>query len=111
MMSVDRIKPVVPAVAPPGGCPRLACCIPFCRRAFRHDKAGTPWPEGMEVMCGKHWRMVSRERRRRYSKLHRLWKNRKGHLQGEAASRIVRLLNAEFERFKAIATETAGGIG
>lgn len=105
-------KPVVPAIAPPGGCPRLACCIPFCRRTFRNDKNGTPWPEGMETMCGKHWRLVSKDRRRRYSRLHRLWKNRRGTLQDATmADRIVKLLNDEFERFKKIATEAAAGIG
>lgn len=101
-----------PAIATPGGCPRLACCIPFCRRTFRNDKKGTPWPEGMETMCGKHWRLVSKGRRRRYSRLFRLYKNRKGTLQdADMANRIVKLLNDEFERFKKIATEASAGIG
>lgn len=102
---------VAPAVAPEGGCARLACCIPFCGRTFRRDKSGAPWTEGSQVMCGKHWRMISKARRARYTKLHRLWKNKKGHLQGDMADRIVRMLYAEFERFKVIATEAAGGIG
>jgi hypothetical protein len=104
------VKPTYPAEGN-GRTMRLACCIPFCRRTFKNDKAGTPWPEGAQVMCGKHWRMVSRDRRRRYSRLHRLWKNKKGAVQGEIADRIVRLLNDEFERFKKIATEAAAGIG
>lgn len=101
---------VAPPIAPEGGCPRLACCIPFCRRTFRQDKKGTPWAEGMEVVCGRHWRLVSRDRRRRYSKLLKLYRNKKGTLQGDTADRIVDILNAEFERLRKIMTEAAVGI-
>lgn len=102
---------IAPAVAPEGGCERLACCVPFCGRTFRNDKKGTPYPEGSEVICGKHWRLLSRDRRRRYSRLLRLYKGRKGTLQGALAERICRLLNEEFDRMKAIAIERAGGVG
>lgn len=101
----------LPPVVGDGQAVRLTCCVPFCRRTFRNDKNGTPWPEGHEVMCGKHWRMVGKDRRRRWSKLYRLYKNKRGTLQGDMADRIARLLNAEFDRFKKIATEAAAGIG
>lgn len=70
----DRSKPVVPAVAPPGGCERLGCCIPFCRRTFKQDKFATPWPEGMEVMCGQHARMMTADLRARKRKVRKLWR-------------------------------------
>lgn len=105
------MKPTAPVIAPEGGCIRLACCIPFCRRTFRNDKKETPWPAGSEVMCGKHWRLVSAARRRRYNRLRRLFENKKGKLQGPLAERIARLLWQEFEHFKTIATGSAAGIG
>lgn len=67
-------KPTAPAIAPVGGCERLACCIPHCRRTFKQDRAGTPWPEGMEVMCGKHFRMASDDLRARRRKVRKLWR-------------------------------------
>ncbi len=103
--------PERPPVIGDGQAIRLTCCVLGCRRTFRRDKNGTPWDEGAEVMCGKHWRMVSRDRRRRYSPAARLYKNKKGSLQGPMADRICKLLWAEFERFKKIATEAAVGIG
>lgn len=100
----------LPPIVGDGHSTRLACCIPFCRRTFRYDKNGTPWPEGHETMCGKHWRMIGKDRRRRWSKLYRLYKNKRGTLQGDMADRVARMLSAEFDRFKKIATEAAAGI-
>ncbi len=99
-----------PPVVGDGQAVRLTCCIPFCRRTFRNDKNGTPWPEGSEVICGKHWRLISRDRRRRYARLRRIFDGKKGKLPGPLADRIGRILWAEFERFKKIATEAAVGI-
>lgn len=104
------MKPAAPVVAPEGGCLRLACCVPFCRRTFKSDKAGTPWGEGSEVICGKHWRGIAAPRRRRYSLLKRRFKNRKGTLQGPLAERIERILENEWLKLKAIAIEAAAGI-
>lgn len=98
-----------PAIAD-GQCVRLSCCVPFCRRTFRNDKSGTPWPKFSETMCGKHWRLINVGRRRRYKKLERMLRNRKGVLQGALADRIVGLLWAEWGRMKAAAIERAAGI-
>lgn len=106
-MTYQRIKPVVPAIAPPGGCERLSCCIPFCRRTFRNDKKLTPWPEGMETMCGKHWRLGSVVFRRRHSRLMRLYK------RGPSDAirfQIFIMLERLWDRIKKQATERAGGI-
>lgn len=105
------MKPTAPAIAPEGGCVRLACCVPFCRRTFRNDKNQTPWPEGSEVICGKHWRLIDRDRRRRYDKLKRLFKNKRGTLQGKLADYIHERLGREWERLKTVAIEAAAGIG
>ncbi len=90
---------------------RLGCLVPHCRRTFKKDKAGTPWEDGDEVMCGKHWRGISRDRRRRYTKLQRLYKNKRGTLQGKLAETLERILGKEWERLKKIAIEAAMGIG
>lgn len=105
-----RARFVAPAIAPPEGCERLACVVPHCTRTFRHDKKGTPYPPGSEVICGKHWRLNDAGERRRYGKLRRLYKNKRGTLQGDMAARIVRLIDAEWERLKAKAIERAAGI-
>jgi hypothetical protein len=67
-------KPTAPVTAPAGGCVRLACCVPFCRRTFKQDRAGTPWNEGAEVMCGKHFRILPAELRARKRKVRKLWR-------------------------------------
>lgn len=112
MPALQRIKRIVPAIAPPGGCERLACCVPFCRRTFRNDKQGTPWPEDSRVICGKHWRLGSATVRRRYGRLKRL------HSRGLVSKggrphrgRLDHLLHLCFERVVRQATERAGGIG
>jgi hypothetical protein len=110
-MTLRRIKPVVPAVAPPGGCERLACCIPFCRRTFRNDKRGTPWPEGSHVICGKHWRLGSAIVRRRYSRLKRLHTRGPVNQHGSIRPKLERMMSACFDRVVRQATERAGGIG
>lgn len=38
--------------------PRIACCVPFCRRGSRK------FPPGTEIICGKHWRLVDRALKR-----------------------------------------------
>lgn len=103
-------QPRPPVTAPEGGCARLSCCIPFCRRTARVDKAGTPWSPGSEVICGNHWRLINASRRRRYQKLKRMVENRKGKLQGVVADRIEALLLTEWARLKVCATERAAGI-
>ncbi|HTE38026.1 MAG TPA: hypothetical protein VK630_15910 [Reyranella sp.] len=91
---------------------RLACCVPFCRRTFRQDKAGTPWPEGSQVICGKHWRLASATMRRRYSRLKRL------HARGITSRHgrrpyhlnVAYVVRRCFERIVKQAIERAAGI-
>ena len=104
------MKYSAPIIAPEGGCARLACCVPFCRRTFKSDKAGTPWAEGSEVICGKHFRLINVGRRRRYSGLKRRYLTRKGTLQGPLGERLARILEEEWARLKVIAIEAAAGI-
>lgn len=108
-------KPAWPVVAPEGGCERLACCIPFCRRTFRNDKKGTPWQAGMEVMCSKHYqtapldlRQRDRQLRRLLRKAERLLNGRKRHVLGR---RIVTWQWECFAKIKLAVTERAAGIG
>lgn len=65
------MMPTYPAVGD-GVTVRLACCIPHCRRTFRNDRKLTPWSEGSEVICGKHWRSVDPELRARHKKIWKL---------------------------------------
>jgi hypothetical protein len=46
---------------------RLGCCVPFCRRT-------TARAEFDEWICGKHWQMVSKDRRRAYGRRTRQWR-------------------------------------
>lgn len=101
------MKPTAPVIAPEGGCLRLACCVPFCRRTFKNDKVGTPWPKGSRILCGKHWRLGSATLRRRHSRLSRLQKRGIVRKEGQ----IEGMLYALGERILKQATEAAAGIG
>lgn len=91
--------------------PRLACLVPFCRRTFKNGKLGAPWPEGSEVICGKHWRMVDKALRARHRKAWRLvgkietrhGKQRTWHFARRLGFRI-------WDRIRVQATERAAGI-
>ncbi|CAB4167976.1 hypothetical protein UFOVP860_74 [uncultured Caudovirales phage] len=100
--------PTAPVIAPEGGCLRLACCVPFCRRTFKNDKVGTPWLEGSRVICGKHWRMGNATARRRHSRLSRLQKRG---IIVRKAGQIEDMLHALWDRILKQATEAAAGIG
>lgn len=100
-------KPTAPVIAPEGGCARLACCVPFCRRTFKNDKAGTPWPEGVRIMCGKHWRLGSAVLRKRHGRLSRLHKRG---IVGRAGEQVEWMLHRLWERIRIQATEAAAGI-
>jgi hypothetical protein len=109
------MKPAAPVIAPEGGCPRLACCIPFCRRTFRNDKASTPWPKGSEVMCGKHYRLAPLELRQRDRKLKRLVRKidrlMNGRKRFALRCRVIDWQWQCFNKIKQAVTERAGGIG
>ncbi len=105
---------VAPVVAPEAGCPRLACCVPFCGRTFRNDKAGTPWPKGSEVMCSRHYRTGPTDLRQRDRQLRRLLRRidrlmpvKKRYQLGR---RVVAWQHECFARIKKAVTERAVGI-
>lgn len=106
-------KPSWPAVGD-GVTIRLACCIPHCRRTFRNDKKLTPWSQGMEVICGKHYRMAPAfliERDRRLRRLSRKAdKLRPSKANFRLCRRIVVWQWQCFAKIKAVVTERAMGI-
>lgn len=108
------MKPTYPAEGD-GVTVRLACCIPHCRRTFRNDKSETPWAQGAEVMCGKHYRMapaalLARDRRLRKlcRKVDRLAPTKENYRLNK---RLVVWQWQCFARIKAAVTERAVGIG
>jgi hypothetical protein len=105
-------KPRPPAIAPEGGCARLSCCIPFCRRTFRFDKTLTPWPPGSIVMCGKHWRTASNGFRRIDRRLRRLKRKAEQRLPPDLAlvAYLSRRINDNWDRARKEITERAAGI-
>ncbi|WP_137136636.1 hypothetical protein [Rhizobium sp. FKY42] len=91
---------------------RVACCVPFCRRTTKHDCS--------EWICGPHWMAVPSRLRRRKYRLFRLYKKRFGSnsfwvYPAGSSNRIMavkldRLCAKAWDRCKAAAIETAGGI-
>jgi hypothetical protein len=45
---------------------RLPCLVPWCRRTRKREHF-------REWICGKHWTLVDRDLRRRFSRSRRLW--------------------------------------
>jgi len=92
---------------------RISCCVPFCRRTFRKL-------DHVEVVCGKHWRLVSPVLRRRKAKLYRMYRKRfgdKGYWEFPPGSekrieaiRLDRLCGEIWKRCRNQAIERAGGI-
>lgn len=107
-------KPLPPTISPTGGCLRLACCIPFCRRTFRNDKKGTPWPEGSLVICGKHWRSGPGDLRRRNRELRRLHRRVRRLLDTRKRSRLEAVVSRwesdNWNRIRLAIVERAAGI-
>jgi hypothetical protein len=108
------MKPTYPAVGD-GLTTRLACCIPHCRRTFRNDKQLTPWSEGAEVICGKHYRMAPADLLARDRRLRRLCRRADRLAPTKQNYRLNRRLVVWqwqcFARIKAAVTERAMGIG
>jgi hypothetical protein len=50
-----------PFVVKPG---RIACCVPFCRRTFKHNGEH-------EVICSRHAQLADKRYRRLLSRIHR----------------------------------------
>lgn len=81
---------------------RIPCCVPFCHGS-RGDRKNQPVCEGMEWICSKHWRLVSRKTKRLRSAARRRFKARPGH--ADRADAII------WARCKREAIEAAAGIG
>lgn len=75
---------------------RLGCCVPFCRRTTKR----TEWDEWL---CGDHWRMIPKDKRRVYGRIVRRW--RRYHKKSDVP-RGWRIWN----RLKSIAIERAAGV-
>lgn len=107
------MKPTYPAVGD-GVTVRLACCIPHCRRTFRYDKGGNPWPQGHIVMCGQHWRSGPADLRARNRTLRRLLRKARRLMNAEQRIRLeLRLMeweNRSWDRVKDAVIERAMGI-
>lgn len=74
---------------------RIACIVPHCRRTVSADK----YP-GCEIICAKHWRLISRRTRaskaraeRRHRKLVRLWERANGRRDAHASARLARIIH------------------
>lgn len=71
--------------------PRIACCVPFCRRTYRNDERFIEW------ICQQHWKTTSLSWRRRHTRFMRAGRRD--------------LANTMWLRLKAQAIERAAGIG
>ena len=107
------MKPTYPAVGD-GVTERLACCSPHCRRTFRNDKKLTPWSQGSEIMCGKHYRMAPPALLERDRRLRRLCRKAARLAPTQPSARLNRRLVVWqwqcFAKIKAAVTERAMGI-
>lgn len=81
---------------------RLACCVPFCRRT-------TGRTEFREWICGDHWRLIDKAKRRVYGRLGKRWRRYRCD-DGWANLSEVERADRIWRRLKAQATERAAGI-
>lgn len=95
-------------------CDRLQCIVPFCRRTTRNPEGYSAW------MCRDHWKMVSKYRRRRDSRLVRryvkkfgrnnYWEYKGGSPERLEALRLANMCAKSWELCKRQAIERAAGI-
>lgn len=52
---------------------RLQCCVPFCRRT-RGRRNGDPAGGVREWICGDHWRLIDKARRRVWGRIRGRWR-------------------------------------
>ena len=91
---------------------RIKCVVPFCRRTRK--------PDCTEMICGKHWRMVSRTLRDRKIRMNRRYRRRFGdnapwdYPAGSAmrleSVKLARICGKAWEACKRSAIEAAAGI-
>jgi hypothetical protein len=79
---------------------RLACCVPHCRHTLKRTEKHTVFSEWI---CGDHWRMVPKIKRKAYGRRVRQWRRFKREGDVDACDRLWR-------RLKSIATERAVGL-
>ncbi|MCW5693819.1 MAG: hypothetical protein KIT48_15775 [Pseudolabrys sp.] len=48
---------------------RLQCCVPFCRRTRKNEN-----PEYVEWICGDHWPLIDKPRRRVWGRIRGRWR-------------------------------------
>lgn len=71
---------------------RLCCVVPFCKRT--NGRAGFD-----EWICGDHWKLIDRDRRRAYGRYARQWRRYRQEDAGVAAARLWEVLKrAAIER-------------
>lgn len=75
---------------------RLKCCVPFCRRATKRT-------EFDEWICGDHWRLIPKNRRRVYGRIVKQWRRYRAKNIGRRGARVWR-------RLRQIAIERAAGL-
>lgn len=48
---------------------RIGCCVPYCRRTRKND-----FRPGAEWICGDHWRLIDKARRRVWGRIRGRWR-------------------------------------
>lgn len=100
--------------------PRTSCAVPGCRRTTKQDS--NEWPA--EWVCGKHWPLVSRRLKKKYSTVRRIarkriaknpmistyWKMKPGSPERIRAVRMYAALSKVWKLCKEDAIEKALGI-
>lgn len=81
---------------------RVHCVVPFCRRTTTPGRFGA----NAQWICGDHWRMVSKDRRRVWGRLRRQWRRYGPQTGIHFDARWWRI----WDRLKREAIERAGGI-
>lgn len=77
---------------------RIPCIVPFCRRTAPRSKFPDP---ATRIICGKHWRAVSKRYRRVYTRAMRRCN------RGKVP---VRVMNRLWDHLERKAIEAAGGL-
>lgn len=70
---------------------RIPCAVPFCRRTAARDKH----PNATEIICGKHWRLARKRRRRLFTLACRRWEREQSHKNGARCRRLWATIKAE----------------
>lgn len=65
---------------------RLLCVVPFCRRSHENTEGFDEW------ICGKHWPLIPKARRRVYGRLVRQWRRWHRQSDGLRAGRVWNVL-------------------